>query len=120
MQSALESCHKDLKCSQQQGRRLGRKVESLTSVIAELKDKGMVSENCGQVLDATLPGVPNSVITRQLRFHSTNREEYDPILKSFAQTLHFYSAKVYEYVHRTFELAFNTMFAHNKKVLQCN
>ena len=105
MQSALESCHKKLKCSQQQGRRLRKKVESLATVIAELKDKRMVSENCGQVLDATLSGVPNSVFTRQLRYHSTGkhtREEYDPMLKSFALTLHFYSAKAYEYVRRTF------------------
>ncbi|XP_022111145.1 THAP domain-containing protein 1-like, partial [Acanthaster planci] len=63
LQSALESCHKKLKCSQQQSRRLRKKVESLTSVVAELKDKGMVSENCGQILDATLSGVPKAVMS---------------------------------------------------------
>uniref|UniRef100_A0A8C9Y0F3 THAP-type domain-containing protein n=1 Tax=Sander lucioperca TaxID=283035 RepID=A0A8C9Y0F3_SANLU len=50
VQSCLRSCKKKLKLQDQRVRRLKQKVKSLSSVVTDLKEKLLVSTNCGDVL----------------------------------------------------------------------
>uniref|UniRef100_A0A8C4WUX8 THAP-type domain-containing protein n=1 Tax=Eptatretus burgeri TaxID=7764 RepID=A0A8C4WUX8_EPTBU len=53
----IENLRTKLKVTQQKTRRLKKKVEKLISVVEELKNKGMVSENCVEILNSTFSGV---------------------------------------------------------------
>lgn len=44
--NGITSTKKKLKFTQQKSRRLEKKVESLENVVKELKNKGLVSDNC--------------------------------------------------------------------------
>jgi len=104
----IENLRKKLKVTQQKTRRLKKKVEKLSSVVEELKNKGMVSENCVEILNSTFSGVPLAVMSRILKNQASgkkSRQEYDTVIKSFALTLNFYSAKAYDYVREVFDLA---------------
>ena len=53
-----DSLKKSLDKSQKKSRRLKKKVESLTSVVSELKRKKLVSGDCASILETTFSGVP--------------------------------------------------------------
>ncbi|GFN80520.1 THAP domain containing 9 [Plakobranchus ocellatus] len=98
---------KQLKAEKQKTKRLNQKVTELNSVVNSLKDKGMISENCAEVLENTFNGVPKNIMLRVLQKGQNykSRATYSEELKAFAMTLHFYSAKAYDYVRETFDLA---------------
>lgn len=102
-----ESVKKKLKYSNAKVRRLKQKVKSLADVVSNLKDKNMISANCEAMLNNTFSGVPLEIMKRLVNHKSSrpSRESYPEELKSFALTLSFYSAKAYNYVRKTFQLA---------------
>ena len=106
----LESCQNKLKLEQQKSRRLKQKVSTLSSVVSKLRELNLVSSSCAEVLEASFSGVPKQVMQRILRrqHNSKFRAAYPDELKYFAMTLQFYSAKAYQYVRRTFDLALPT------------
>ena len=57
------------------------------------------------MLSQTFSGVPLAVLKRMSNKKSGKGNKYSPEMKSFALTLQFYSAKAYEYVRKTFNLA---------------
>ena len=78
--------------------------------MGKLEELNLVSSNCAEMLEASFSGVPKQVMQRILRrqHNSKFRAEYPDELKSFAMTLQFYSARAYQYVRRTFDLALPT------------
>ena len=108
LQERFESCQKKLKVKQQAARRLTKKVETLEDVVKALKEKDLVSDNCVSVLEKTISGVSLQLVLRQLAQRKDipfSDRQYPPELRSFALTLHFYSAKAYNFVRETFDLA---------------
>ena len=102
----LETCKKKLKVEQQKTRRLKRKVSSLKSVIDSLHDQNLISTNCAEMLESTFSGVPKEVFERISQpSNGRNSCAYPEDLRAFAMTLQFYSAKAYDYVRETFNLA---------------
>ncbi|PIK44382.1 putative THAP domain-containing protein 9-like [Apostichopus japonicus] len=102
----LQMCKKKLKMEQQKSRRLKVKVTSLTSLIATLLDERQISESCAAQLETTLGGVPKAIIGRLLKQKAGKTcGAYPEELRAFAMTLHFYSAKAYNYVRQMFGLA---------------
>ena len=93
---------------QQQVRRLSRKVNTLQDVVTELQSKHLVSDNCVTVLEKCFTGAPLQLMLRQLAKHKEidriPEKAYPTELRAFALTLHFYSAKAYNYVRETFDL----------------
>ena len=90
---------KKLKISQQTIRRLRKRVSNMEGIIKVLKDKQMISDDCKNLLEKSLSGVPLEIIKRML---SKKADEYPPELRSFAMTLQFYLTKAYNYVRKTF------------------
>ncbi|KAG8187521.1 hypothetical protein JTE90_019951 [Oedothorax gibbosus] len=69
-------------------------------MLNELKKKRMISDGASSILKVALTGSAQEFLHR-LDLPST-REKYPPELRAFALTLHFYSAKAYKYVRKTF------------------
>ena len=102
----IKALRTKLKVSQQKSRRLKKKVESLSDIIKQLKDKHLISSNCEEALHRTLTGVPLEIFQRmQSTSKSGKGVKYPPTLRSFALTLQFYSTKAYNFVRKTFNLA---------------
>ena len=71
-----------------------------------LKREGLISDGCADILENSFSGIPKAVMERILKKgEGQHVGAYSEELKSFAMTLHFYSAKAYEYVRDTFDLA---------------
>ena len=96
---------KKLKASQQRSRRLKIKVRSLKTVVKQLREKQLIS-NCEEMLNQTFSGVPLEMMKRITSGKVSGKgRKYPPQLRSFALTLQFYSAKAYNFVRKTFNLA---------------
>lgn len=101
VQNTLVSNKKKLKLQRLRARRLERKVKSLSAIITDLKEKLLVSATCGDMLEASLQGVAKEILIRTKYRNKSARVSDD--LKSFAMTLHFYSAKAYQFVRESFD-----------------
>ena len=89
------SLKKKFKSSQQKSRRLKKKVTSLKEIVKQLRKHDLISSNCKEMLNQTFSGVPLALMKRMTAKKSGKGSKYSPELKSFAQTLQFYSAKAY-------------------------
>ena len=93
---------KKLKLAQQKSRRLTKKCKSLEDIVQSLNDNGLISTECQQFLNQNISSIPKELVKRLLKKRNTT---YPPELRSFAMTLQYYSAKAYEFVRTTFNLA---------------
>ena len=96
---------KKLKIAQQKARRYKVRVNSLEAVVNRLKQEQLISSSCEEILNNTISGVPKEIMKRMTSGNSRKGCKYDPELMAFALTLHFYSAKTYEFVRKTFHLS---------------
>ena len=96
---------KKLKQSQQKSRRLKKKVTDLKGVVKQLRKQNLISSKCEEMLDQTFSWVPLPLIKRMTSEKSGKGNKYSPELKSFALTLFLYSAKAYEFVMKTLNVA---------------
>jgi hypothetical protein len=85
-----------LKMTKQKCRRLKKKVSNLLQVVSNLEDEKLVTPNAADVLKSSFSGIPQELMSRMLK-NSKNgtitRSTYSPVLRTFALTLSFYSAK---------------------------
>lgn len=88
-------------------------IANLKDVLGSLKKKRLLDS---QQLD-TLKGI--GTFNRQLLLHQSSkinkivmRKQYEPKLRSFALTLHFYSSRAYAFVRKKF----NTCLPHPKTI----
>lgn len=88
--------------TQQKNRRLTKKCKSLEDIIQTLTDNGLISTECRETLHQTISDIPAQLVKRLMKKKNTS---YSPELRSFAMTLQYYSAKAYEFVRKTFNLA---------------
>ena len=96
---------KKLKKSQQKSRRLKKKVTDLKGIVKQLQKEDLISSKCEEMLDQTFARIPLALMKRMTSKKSGKGNKYSPELKSFALTLQFYSAKAYEFVRNTFNVA---------------
>jgi len=97
---SLNSLQSRLRKTQQTNLRLKKKVNSLSSVVQDLGEKNLLSENACEVLKSSC-NVFDHLYERHKKNSdrsSPSREKYPPAIRTFALTLCFYSAKAYTYV----------------------
>ena len=94
---------KKLRLSQQRARRLNKRNVTLKGIVKQLKERDLISSACEEMLERNFSGVP--VAFKRMSSNAGKGCKYSPDLKSFALTLQFYSAKAYDFVHKTFNLA---------------
>ncbi len=101
----IESLKKKWKSTQQKSRRLKRKLTSPKDNVKSLKQHHFISTNCEEMLNQTSTAVSLALMKRMTAKKSGKGRRYSPELNSFALTLRFYSAKAYEFVRKTFDIA---------------
>ena len=104
----VDNLNKKVKTLQQKSRRLSKKVSHLQEVVNTLRKENRVSTNAAEMLSKTFADVPADMMTRMVANKSSghvSRKRYPPALRAFALTLHFYSAKAYKYVRKSFDFA---------------
>ena len=94
--------NKRLKLSQQRSRRLAKKVKSMETVIRDLKEKNLLSQQAAENLSASFSGGALELIKRCMNKGQNSKAVYPAELRAFALTLQFYSARAYDYVRQTF------------------
>ena len=74
-------------------RRLKSQVESLKTLVGDLKNKDLISSKCEEYLSERFSGVSLGIFKSDFKSLKTGTS-YDPVVKGFALTLQFYSSKV--------------------------
>ena len=105
-ENKMGSIRKKLRLVQQKSRKKKSrkfkiKVSCLTQVIASLKEKLLISSGCAEMLENSFSGVHKTLLSRRVQ---SKRLKVSEELRSFAMTLHFYSAKAYSFVRKAFDL----------------
>ena len=95
---------KKLRLSQQRARRLNKRNVTLKGIVKQLKERDLISSACEEMLERNFSRVPIALFKR-MSSNAGKGCKYSPHLKSFALTLQFYSAKGYDFVRKTFNLA---------------
>ena len=102
----LETTRKKLYVANKATKRVKQKIESLTQVEEALRQQNMTDASIEQIT-SKFNVVPKQVAVRMLSNEAIKgkvvREQFPPELRAFALTLHFYSAKAYEFVRESFD-----------------
>lgn len=95
---------KKIKRLQYSNRRLRKRVATLEEILNSLTEKNLITEDDSVILEK-LGGKTKDLLKRMKQKKETGsvQRSYTPELKSFALTLHFYSARAYKYVRKTFD-----------------
>ena len=87
-------------------RKLFRKHKSLQNmkdVIKSLKSRNDINKEAVNLIEQCFGTIPAELLKRKL--HGVRNQAYTDIIRSFAMTLHFYSAKAYSFVRSSFRAA---------------
>jgi len=99
---------KRMKILQQRVRRMKKKVHSMNDLIKELRSKFKLTDNATDILTVSGSAITNDLLDRISKQQTASRltkRKYTAALRQFSLTLNFYSAKAYQYVRNTFNLA---------------
>jgi DNA transposase THAP9 len=102
--SALVAAEKKLKLAQQCNRRLQKRMKNVKDLLAEMQKKQMITEHAEQNLLSSFDDSAFDRITRRMRSAAAGKlkARYPIELRNFALSLHFYSAKAYDFVRSQF------------------
>ena len=106
-QSLLVKARHRQKLLRQSIRRLNQKVQSLTQVIKDLRNKNLISDAAVNDLSACGEGIPFELFQRvaSQKNSAINKKKYHNEIRKFALTLHFYSPRAYKYVRSVLRFA---------------
>ncbi|XP_071790254.1 THAP domain-containing protein 1-like [Asterias amurensis] len=114
--SKLQEVRKELKVAKQKVRRQSKKISSLLEAV---KDKNMINQ--GQLELLKLDFGPNTFTLIENELKSMEKEKrghrFSEEIKQFALTLHFYSARAYEFVRQYLHLPHPSSNLFKNKVL---
>ena len=74
--------------------RLKKKVESLDTIISDLKSKRKISSERAEELESSFSGITREILYRGVQKREEKATVYSEEIKAFAMTLQFYSNKV--------------------------
>ncbi|KAJ3661908.1 hypothetical protein Zmor_006283 [Zophobas morio] len=96
----LQKQSRQIRNLQQAKRRLKANIFSMKSMLKFFREKNFISSQAEDVIKATQPDESGEIIRRFLR--GPSKAKYSPALRAFALTLHFFSAKAYNYIRQKF------------------
>lgn len=98
---------KELYKAKQKIKSMKTRISSLKDIVQDLRRTHALSTEALDHLSLTFGDVPGALLQRMLQSKSGSlpKTKYPEELKKFAFTLHFYSARAYDYVRETFMLA---------------
>lgn len=105
----LATTSKKVKVLQQKVRRQKHKLTSLRQIIFQLKEKNLINDDASEMLLDNF-GKHTNLITNWAKKNLGLKKDkkHSPEVRQFALSLHFFSAKAYEYVRKEF----NTILPH--------
>ena len=80
----------------------------METVIRDLKEKNLLSEQAAANLSASFSGSALELIKRCMNKGQYSKAVYPAELRAFALALQFYSARAYDYVRKTFNNCLST------------
>ena len=92
---------KKLKVARRRLFRQQQKLKSMKDVIKQLKSMRNVNRDAVDLIEHCFGNIPAELLNRKL--HRKSKEAYSDVLRSFAMTLNFYSAKAYNFVRKSFK-----------------
>ena len=106
LKEKLENQQKEIKSLQQQIRRKNKKVETLSEIVRDLRDKKLLSDDSSKNLEQYFSGLSAEIIKNHFKNQNkaTVGRRHSDEAKRFAMTLHFYSPRAYELVRTVFTL----------------
>ncbi|KAJ3655493.1 hypothetical protein Zmor_014623 [Zophobas morio] len=96
----LQKQSRQIRNLQQAKRRLKANIFSMKSMLKFFREKNFISSQAEDVIKTTQPDESGEIIRRFLR--GPSKAKYSPALRAFALTLHFFSAKAYNYIRQKF------------------
>ncbi|XP_071652314.1 uncharacterized protein, partial [Temnothorax longispinosus] len=119
LRAALTNTRKDLnkkiKSLQPKYRRSMKRIANLKNVLAALKKKRLLDPHQLDILNDLGTFNKQLLMRQDNKIHKTRmRKQYEPELRSFALTLHFYSPQAYAFVRKKF----NTCLPHPKTIYE--
>ena len=92
LESKLTETQTKLKRCQKANQRLRKKIESMKTLIDDLRSQLLISTDCEEILRQKFSGLPLHLLKRNLEHAGKKGKgiEYSPELKTFAVTLSFY------------------------------
>jgi hypothetical protein len=91
---------KRLKVARRRLFRQQTKMSNMKDIITQLKSKTDVSRTAIDLIESCFGSIPAELLRRKLL--ASSKEVYSDVTRSFAMTLHFYSAKAYNFVRSSF------------------
>jgi hypothetical protein len=79
------------------------KMISVKEIIAKLKCRNDINHEAVSLIEQCFGSIPADMLRKKL--YGCKTSAYTEQLRSFAMTLHFYSAKAYDFVRRSFRMA---------------
>ena len=109
-QKQIEDKNKKLrskvKILNQKIRRKKTQIKTLSCLITQLRKENKLKSNVARILDHEFSGLSLELIKNisSKQTKSSHGQHYSDIIKQFAVTLHYHSAKAYEYVRKIIHL----------------
>lgn len=111
LSNEIQLKNKRLKVLQQTVRRQNKKIASLREIVTQLKKENLINDDANDMLLQSF-GKHNNLITNWSKKNLGKKvpKKYTPEVRQFALSLHFFSAKAYDYVRKQF----NTILPHSR------
>ena len=95
-----------MKILNQKIRRKKTQIKTLSCLITQLRKENKLKSNVGSILDHEFSGLSLELIKNisSNQTKSSHGQRYSDITKQFAVTLHYHTAKAYEYVRKILHL----------------
>lgn len=106
LQSTMKKYQRRIKILQQRLRRRQRRITDMKGMLLTLKENGEGNESLLDVMEGNFNRVPAELLKNEINNSDSapSRRRYTAEIRKFALTLHFYSAKAYEFLRSNLHL----------------
>ena len=122
LKEKLLTSRKQIRNLHQQIRRKNKKIESLSEIITDLKERSLISADVLEVLEQSFSGLSSEIIKNH--YSNIGKESrgfrHNEEVKKFAVSLHYFSPAAYDYVRSIFCLPNPRSVSNWTSSVKCN